>query len=218
MHHFNRPKISNNSLIRDQKSNKQFANRCKKLVHTCKREAVQFFVAKNLAINHLPLEALPMVQTWTANCKRDSKAVVMWHFVVCGLQFPMKDLMLKVSIVGLTFTTYSQEVPFPLAKICDKSPGAYKRKPVKISCILMSLWFFISDPPMITHFMDPRPFKIFTGEWVHLKHVSVMKCHNYSLLHTNWRFNYTYCTLSHSEFFTNFSNGDWPVYEVTHAS
>ena len=71
---------------------------------------------------------------------------------------------------------------------------------------------------MITHFMDPRPFKIFTGEWVHLKHVSVMKCHNYSLLHTNWRFSYMYCTLSHSEFFTNFSSGDWPVYEVTHAS
>ena len=29
-----------------------------KLVHTFKRKAVQFFVAKNLAINHLPLEAL----------------------------------------------------------------------------------------------------------------------------------------------------------------
>ena len=27
------------------------------------REAVQFFVAKNLAVNHLPLEALPAVQT-----------------------------------------------------------------------------------------------------------------------------------------------------------
>ena len=56
--------------------------------------------------------------------------------------------------------------------------------------------------------MDPRSFKIFAGEWVHLKHVSVMKCHNYSLLHTNWRFSYTYCTLSHSEFFTNISRGD----------
>ena len=63
MHHFNRPKISNNSLIGDQKSNKHIANGNKKLVHTLKREAVQFFVAKNLAVNHLPLEALPAVQT-----------------------------------------------------------------------------------------------------------------------------------------------------------
>ena len=61
--HFNRPKLSNNSLIRDQKSNKHIANGYKKLVHTFKREAVQFFVAKNLAVNHLPLEALPAVQT-----------------------------------------------------------------------------------------------------------------------------------------------------------
>ena len=30
---------------------------------TFKREAVQFFAAKNLAVNHLPLEALPAVQT-----------------------------------------------------------------------------------------------------------------------------------------------------------
>ena len=41
-----------------------------------------------------------------------------------------------------------------------------------------------------------------------------MKCHNCSLLHTNCRFSYTV----HSEFFTNISSGDWPVYEVTHAS
>ena len=26
--------------------------------------------------------------------------------------------------------------------------------------------------------MDPYPFKISTGEWVHLEHVCVMKCHN----------------------------------------
>ena len=59
-------------------------------------------------------------------------------------------------------------------------------------------------------------FKIFTVS----KHVPVMKiCHKYySLLHSNWRFSNTYCTLSHSEFFTNISSGDWPVYEVTHAS
>ena len=30
--------------------------------------------------------------------------------------------------------------------------------------------------------MDPRSFKIFTGECVHLKNVS------------NWRYSYTYCT------------------------
>jgi len=100
VHHFNRPKISNNSLIRDQKSNKHIANGYKKLVHTFKREAVQLFVAKNLAVNHLPLEALPAVQTWTANCKRDRKAVVTWHFAVCGLPFPTKNLMLKVPILS----------------------------------------------------------------------------------------------------------------------
>ena len=54
-------------------------------------------MVKNLAVNHLPLEALPAVQTWAANCKRDRKAVVTWRFAVCGLQFPMKNLMLKVS-------------------------------------------------------------------------------------------------------------------------
>jgi len=62
VHHFNRPEISNNSLIRDKKSNKHIAGAYKKLVHTFKREAVQFFVAKNLAVNHLPLEALLAVQ------------------------------------------------------------------------------------------------------------------------------------------------------------
>ena len=61
--HHNRPKISNDSLIRDQKSNKHIANGYKKLVHTFKREAVEFFAAKNLAVNHLPLKALSAVQT-----------------------------------------------------------------------------------------------------------------------------------------------------------
>ena len=54
------------------------------------------YTPKDLAVNHLPLEALPAVQTWTANCKRDRKAVVTWHFAVCGLPFPTKNLMLKV--------------------------------------------------------------------------------------------------------------------------
>ena len=99
VHHFNRPKLSNNSLTGDQNSNKHIANGYKKLVYTFKREAVQFFGVKNLAVNHLPLEALHAVQTWTANCKRDRKAEVTWHFAVCGLPFPMKNVMLKVSIM-----------------------------------------------------------------------------------------------------------------------
>ena len=65
MHHFNRPKISNNSLIRDQKSNKHIANGYKKLVHTFKREAVQFFVAKNLAVNVWLLEFIALLTTLT---------------------------------------------------------------------------------------------------------------------------------------------------------
>jgi len=63
VHHFYLPKISNNSSIRDQKSNKHIANGYKKLVHTFKREAVEFFAAKNLAVNHVLLEAFPAVQT-----------------------------------------------------------------------------------------------------------------------------------------------------------
>ena len=50
MHHFNRAKVSNNSLIRDQKSNKHIPNGYKKLVHTFKHKVVQL-VAKNLAVN-----------------------------------------------------------------------------------------------------------------------------------------------------------------------
>ena len=65
MHHFNRPKLCNNSLIRDQKSNKHIANGYKKLVHTFKREAVQFFVA---------------------NSKRDHD-----HVTFCGLPFAVSD-------------------------------------------------------------------------------------------------------------------------------
>ena len=76
VHHFSRPKNRNNSLFRDQKSNKHIANGYKKLVRAFKREAVQILVAKNLVVNHLPLEALPAVQTETGNCKRDRKAVV----------------------------------------------------------------------------------------------------------------------------------------------
>ena len=74
-------------MIRDQKSNKHIAHGYKKLFRAFKREAVQFLVAKNLAVSHLTLEALPAVQTWTANCKSDRKTVVTRRFVVCGLRF-----------------------------------------------------------------------------------------------------------------------------------
>ena len=91
VHHLYRPKNRNNSLIRDQKSNKHIANGYKKLVCVFKREDVQFSVAtKNLAVNHLSLEALPAVQTWTANCERHRKAVFRWHFAVAVCSFHEK--------------------------------------------------------------------------------------------------------------------------------
>ena len=92
-------------MIWDQKSNKHIADGYKKLFRAFKREAVHFFVAKNLAVSHLTLEALPAVQTWTANCKSDRKTVVTGHFVVCGLRFSTKNLMLKVSNVEETGTS-----------------------------------------------------------------------------------------------------------------
>ena len=92
-------------MIRDQKSNKHIADGYKKLFRAFKREAVQFFVAKNLDVSHLTLEALPAVQTWTANCKSDRKTLVTGHFVVCGLRFSTKNLMLKVSSVEETGKT-----------------------------------------------------------------------------------------------------------------
>ena len=58
-----RPKSRNNSLTRVQTSNKHIADGDKKLFRAFKREAVQFLLAKNLAVSHLPLEALSAVQT-----------------------------------------------------------------------------------------------------------------------------------------------------------
>ena len=52
------------------------ANRYKKLVHTLKREAVQFFVAKNLTVNHLRLEALPAVQTANVTARPWSRNIL----------------------------------------------------------------------------------------------------------------------------------------------
>ena len=92
-------------MIRDQKSNKHIAHGYKKLFRAFKREAVQFLVAKTLAVSHLTLEALPAVQTWIANCKSDRKTVVTRHFVVCGLRFSTRNLMLKVSNVEETGTS-----------------------------------------------------------------------------------------------------------------
>ena len=62
VHHFYRPKNRNNSSIREQTSNKHIADGHKKLFRAFKRGAVQFLVAKNLAVSHLPLEGLPTVQ------------------------------------------------------------------------------------------------------------------------------------------------------------
>ena len=62
-------------MIWVQKSNKHIPDGYKKPFRAFKREAVQFLVAKNLTLSHLPLEALRAVQTWTASCKRDRKTV-----------------------------------------------------------------------------------------------------------------------------------------------
>ena len=94
VHHFYRPKNRNNSFIRVKKSNKHVADGYRKLLRVFKREAVQFLVAKILAVSHLQLEALPAVQTWTANCKPDRKTLATWHSQV--LRFSMKTLMRKV--------------------------------------------------------------------------------------------------------------------------
>ena len=50
-------------MTRVQTSNKHIADGDKKLFRAFKREAVQFLLAKNLAVSHLPLEALSAVQT-----------------------------------------------------------------------------------------------------------------------------------------------------------
>ena len=84
------PKKQEYSLIRDQNSNKHIPDGYKKLFGAFKREAVQFLVAKNLAVSYLPLEAPPAVQTWTwtANATaRPWSGDILW-FAVCG--FPWK--------------------------------------------------------------------------------------------------------------------------------
>ena len=85
VHHFYRTRNRNNSFIRVQKSNKLIADGYRKLLRFFNRKAVQFLLVKNLVVSHLPLEALPAVETWTENCKRGRKNrghVV--RFEVCG--------------------------------------------------------------------------------------------------------------------------------------
>ena len=50
------------------------------------------------------LEALPAIQTWTANCKCDHMTVVTWHSQVWSLQFPHE----KPDAKGLYFLIYFQ--------------------------------------------------------------------------------------------------------------
>ena len=56
--------------------------------------------------------------------------------------------------------------------------------------------------------MDPHSFKISTIEWVHLEHVSVMKCHIFYFTPTADSVKLYMITLS------IFQCRDWPVYEV----
>ena len=85
VHHFNRPKLSNNSLIRDQKSNKHIANGYKKLVHTFKREAVQFFCGKKPCRKSLTAGSPSFGSN--VNCKLQTCPQGRGHVTFCGLPF-----------------------------------------------------------------------------------------------------------------------------------
>ena len=80
--HFNLVKNIKNSLIWVQTSNWQITGGCRNLSLAFKREAVQFLIAKNLAINHFLLEALAAFQ----DCG---------HVTFSGLPLTMKNLMVK---------------------------------------------------------------------------------------------------------------------------
>ena len=54
--------------------------------------------AKNLTVNHLPLERGLAVQTWTLNRKLDGKALVTWLLDVHVSREMPKNLNVKVSI------------------------------------------------------------------------------------------------------------------------
>ena len=53
------------------------------------------FGAKNIAVNHLPLERGLAVQTWTSNPKPDGKALVTLPLDVRGSREMPKNLNLK---------------------------------------------------------------------------------------------------------------------------
>ena len=67
-------------MIREQKSNKHIADGHKKLFRAFKREAVQFLVANNLAVSHLPVKALPTVQTFKLQTRPQDRG----HVTFCG--------------------------------------------------------------------------------------------------------------------------------------
>ena len=80
-------------MIQDQTSNRHTANGYEKLVHASKREAVQFLVAKNLAINHLPLDAVNcklqtilVPRATRANVTARTRSREILRFAVCGLR------------------------------------------------------------------------------------------------------------------------------------
>lgn len=52
---------------------------------------------KNAEGVDLPKTALPKVQTWTANCKRDHWSQVRWLLVICGHMYSGTKMDLKLS-------------------------------------------------------------------------------------------------------------------------
>ena len=83
-----RPKdMRKNSVI--QNSNWYITGWCRSLLISCPNVRLFNFKGKNLAVNQLPLEAFPALETWTANCKLDRKTVVTWHPQVCRLPLTM---------------------------------------------------------------------------------------------------------------------------------
>ena len=83
----NHLKNMKNSFIRVQKSNWNITGENRSLSIAFKPR-VQFLMPKNLAVNHLLLEAVPNFQTWTAS---EDRADVTFS----GLRLTMKNLKLK---------------------------------------------------------------------------------------------------------------------------
>ena len=86
MLHFYRPENMKNSKIRVQNSNWLITGWWRNLLISCLNVRLYNFKGN---VNHLPLEALPAVETWTANCKLDRKTVVTWNPQVCRLLLTM---------------------------------------------------------------------------------------------------------------------------------